>query len=120
MNGELDTNALHAGMPAVDIKWVSQVWIRQVHREDGQPSSPVPDSERTVLGPLHAGFYRGHCLAGDDLHEEVLTIDEAKAWAARHPRRAATRSNRTRTRIALGDAAATVCRPDRFRDIAPG
>ena len=29
MNGELDTDALHAGMPAVDTKWVSQVWIRQ-------------------------------------------------------------------------------------------
>jgi prolyl 4-hydroxylase len=25
MNGELDTEALHAGMPAVDTKWVSQV-----------------------------------------------------------------------------------------------
>ena len=41
MNGELDTDALHAGMPAVDTKWVSQVWIRQSYREDGQPSSPV-------------------------------------------------------------------------------
>ena len=41
MNGELDTDALHAGMPAVDTKWVSQVWIRQYFREDGQPSSPV-------------------------------------------------------------------------------
>ena len=41
LNGELDTSALHAGMPAVDVKWVSQVWIRQSFREDGQPSSPV-------------------------------------------------------------------------------
>ena len=41
MNGELDTEVLHAGMPAVDTKWVSQVWIRQSFREDGQPSSPV-------------------------------------------------------------------------------
>ena len=50
MNGELDTDALHAGMPAVDTKWVSQVWLRQSFREDGQPSQPVrvgppPDNE---------------------------------------------------------------------------
>ena len=44
MNGELDTDALHAGMPAVDTKWVSQVWIRQSFREDGQPSAPVSHS----------------------------------------------------------------------------
>ena len=69
MNGQLDTEALHAGMPAIDTKWVSQVWIRQTFREDGQPSVPVPDSERTLVGPLHKGFYRGHCLAGDDVHE---------------------------------------------------
>jgi prolyl 4-hydroxylase len=29
INGELDLDALHAGMPAVDTKWVAQVWIRQ-------------------------------------------------------------------------------------------
>ena len=50
MNGELDTDALHAGMPAVDTKWVSQVWIRQSFREDGQPSTPVPESEQTLIG----------------------------------------------------------------------
>lgn len=44
MNGELDTDALHAGMPAVDCKWVSQVWIRQSFREDGQPSVPVSEA----------------------------------------------------------------------------
>jgi prolyl 4-hydroxylase len=82
MNGELDTDALHAGMPAVDTKWVSQVWIRQYFREDGQPSSPVPDSERTLVGPLHKGFYRGHCLAGDDILEAVMTIEEAMQWAS--------------------------------------
>jgi prolyl 4-hydroxylase len=41
MNGDLDTDALHAGMPAISTKWVSQVWIRQSYREDGQPSMPV-------------------------------------------------------------------------------
>ena len=116
-NGELDTDALHAGMPAVDCKWVSQVWIRQSFREDGQPSSPVsnapssftsprrseppstprliqaapsdmyvqvPDTERTLMGPLHTGYYRGHCLAGDDILEAVMTIPEAIEWAKRN------------------------------------
>lgn len=85
MNGELDTDALHAGMPAVDTKWVSQVWIRQSFREDGQPSSPVPDTERTLVGPLHKGYYRGHCLAGDDILEDVMTIPEAIEWASNNP-----------------------------------
>jgi prolyl 4-hydroxylase len=75
MNGELDTDALHAGMPAVDTKWVSQVWIRQSFREDGQPSTPVPESEQTLIGPLHEGFYRGCCLAGDDVYEADMTIE---------------------------------------------
>jgi prolyl 4-hydroxylase len=84
MNGELDTDALHAGMPAVDTKWVSQVWIRQSFREDGQPSTPVPESEQTLIGPLHEGFYRGCCLAGDDVYEADMTIEEAKAYTAAH------------------------------------
>jgi len=85
MNGELDTDALHAGMPAVDTKWVSQVWLRQSFREDGQPSQPVPLVEQTLIGPLHEGVYRGHCLAGDDVHEAVMTVDDALAWAKAHP-----------------------------------
>ena len=84
MNGELDTDALHAGMPAVDTKWVSQVWIRQSFREDGQPSTPVPESEQTLIGPLHEGFYRGCCLAGDDVYEADMTIEEAKTYTAAH------------------------------------
>jgi prolyl 4-hydroxylase len=86
MNGELNTDALHAGMPAVDVKWVSQVWVRQSFREDGQPSQPVPDSMRTLEGPLHKGYYRGHCLAGDDIREAVMTIPEAIAWASSNDR----------------------------------
>jgi len=84
MDGELDTDALHAGMPAIDTKWVSQVWVRQSFREDGQPSTPVPDTERTLDGPLHKGYYRGHCLAGDDIHEAVMTVEEAIKWAEEH------------------------------------
>lgn len=85
MNGELDTDALHAGMPAVDIKWVSQVWLRQSFREDGQPSQPVSSSEQTLIGPLHEGYYRGCSVAGDDVHEADMTLEEARAWTAAHP-----------------------------------
>jgi len=85
MNGELDTDALHAGMPAHDIKFVSQIWIRQSFREDGQPSSPVSLEEQTIEGPLHEGIYAGHCLSGDDLYEAVMTITQAKQWLQQHP-----------------------------------
>ena len=85
MDMELDTDALHAGMPAVDVKYVSQVWIRQSFREDGQPSSPVSIEQQTIDGPLHEGVYAGHAIAGDDLHEAVLTFDDALALAKAHP-----------------------------------
>ncbi|EOD39168.1 hypothetical protein EMIHUDRAFT_439880 [Emiliania huxleyi CCMP1516] len=85
LNGELDLDALHAGLPPVGTKWVSQVWIRQSFREDGQPSQPVDAAEQTLVGPLHEGMYRGHCLAGDDVHVACMTFAEAKAWAAAHP-----------------------------------
>ena len=82
MNGELDTDALHAGMPAVDTKWVSQVWIRKSFREDGQPSTAVPVEEQSLTGPLHEGLYRGLCIAGHDVHEAIMTFEEAKEYAA--------------------------------------
>jgi len=85
MNGELDTEALHAGMPAVDTKWVSQVWIRQTFREDGQPSTAVPIEEQSLIGPLHEGIYRGLSIAGSDVREEVLTFEEAKELAKTIP-----------------------------------
>jgi len=34
---------------------------------------------------LHEGLYKGHCLAGDDVHEAEMTFAQAKDWAARHP-----------------------------------
>lgn len=37
LDGLLDKMALHAAMPAVDVKYVSQVWIRQTNY-DGRPS----------------------------------------------------------------------------------
>jgi len=84
MNGELDLDALHAGRPPVGTKWVSQVWIRQFFREDGQPSSPVDPLEQTLEGPLHEGLYAGHCLAGDDLFEGVYTFEQAVNVAKQH------------------------------------
>jgi hypothetical protein len=37
VNGVLDPRALHAALPAIDDKFVSQIWIRQ-HNYYGQPS----------------------------------------------------------------------------------
>ena len=31
-NGEIDKETLHAALPAVDEKWVSQIWVRQFQR----------------------------------------------------------------------------------------
>ena len=47
--------------------------------------SQVPDSERTLVGPLHKGYYRGHCLAGDDILEAVMTLEEAIEWSSKNP-----------------------------------
>lgn len=44
----------------------------------------MTEAEQALIGPLHEGHYRGHCLAGDDVHEGVMTFDEAKAYAAGH------------------------------------
>ena len=85
LNGEIDPEALHAGMPPVGTKWVSQVWIRQFYRGDGQPSVPVPLEEQALIGPFHKGVYSGHCLRGHDLFEAVMTWDEAVQWAERNP-----------------------------------
>ena len=41
LDGLLDRMALHSAMPAVDVKYVSQVWIRQSNYE-GRPSKRLP------------------------------------------------------------------------------
>eukprot|EP00966_Prymnesium_polylepis_P071044 1650231-Prymnesium_polylepis.1 len=51
----------------------------------GSGRAQVPLVEQTLIGPLHEGVYRGHCLAGDDVHEAVMTVDDALAWAKAHP-----------------------------------
>jgi prolyl 4-hydroxylase len=45
VDGRLDKMALHAALPAVDTKYVSQVWIRQSNY-NGLPSKRLP----TTLG----------------------------------------------------------------------
>mmetsp|Transcript_11733 Transcript_11733/g.24675 ORF Transcript_11733/g.24675 Transcript_11733/m.24675 type:complete len:707 (+) Transcript_11733:290-2410(+) len=42
LDGLLDKMALHAALPAVDVKYVSQVWIRQSNYE-GRPSKRLPE-----------------------------------------------------------------------------
>lgn len=48
LDGLLDKMALHAALPAVDIKYVSQVWIRQTNY-DGRPS-------KRLVKPMLAGL----------------------------------------------------------------
>ena len=49
VDGMLDKMALHAAMPAVDTKYVSQIWIRQ-STYTGQPSKRLP---QTLGVPFH-------------------------------------------------------------------
>lgn len=50
IDGALDKQALHAALPAVDTKFVSQIWIRQSNYY-GQPSKRLA---QTMGVPLHA------------------------------------------------------------------
>jgi hypothetical protein len=43
VDGFLDKQALHAAMPAIDTKYVSQIWIRQSNY-CGQPSKRLPQT----------------------------------------------------------------------------
>jgi prolyl 4-hydroxylase len=43
LDGLLDKSALHAAAPAVDIKFISQVWVRQAVY-NGQPSKRLPQT----------------------------------------------------------------------------
>ena len=86
MNGELDPDALHAGMPPTGVKWVSQVWIRQSQRADGQPSVAVPIEEQTLIGPLHEGVYVGRGAPEGAIGSATMTFDEAKEAAKAEPR----------------------------------
>merc|ERR1719446_357707 len=85
LNGDIDQDALHAAMPPKGAtKWVSQVWIRQSFREDGEASSPVGREAQVLTGPLPEGVYAGYCLAGDDIREAVMPFAQAEEWARSH------------------------------------
>lgn len=49
VDGFLDKMALHAALPAIDTKYVSQIWIRQT-QYNGQPSKRLP---QTLGVPTH-------------------------------------------------------------------
>lgn len=52
IDGMLDRMALHAALPAIDVKYVSQVWIRQ-GSYNGQPSKRLPATMGTPFGQEH-------------------------------------------------------------------
>ena len=52
VDGRLDRQALHAALPAVDTKYVSQIWIRQSNYF-GQPSKRLPHTMGTAFGMEH-------------------------------------------------------------------
>lgn len=53
IDGFLDKRALHAALPAIDTKFVSQVWIRQT-TYNGQPSKRLVSTMGPPLQPLGA------------------------------------------------------------------
>ena len=50
VDGLLDKQALHAALPAIDTKYVSQCWIRQ-STYNGQPSKRLPATMGVPFGP---------------------------------------------------------------------
>ena len=50
IDGHLDKRALHAALPAIDTKFVSQVWIRQ-STYNGQPSKRLAQPMGAPLNP---------------------------------------------------------------------
>jgi hypothetical protein len=55
VDGFLDKMALHAALPAVDTKFVSQVWIRQSNYS-GQPSKRLPQTLGVPFQATHASL----------------------------------------------------------------
>lgn len=64
LDGLLDKMALHAAMPAVDIKYVSQVWIRQTNY-DGRPS-------KRLMKPMVAGLQEQREELEKSVHAQLL------------------------------------------------
>jgi len=63
LDGLLDKMVLHAAEPAVDIKYVSQVWIRQSNYE-GTPSKRLAE-------PLTSGLLERKLLLQQQLHQQA-------------------------------------------------
>jgi len=83
LDGELDTDLIHCAEPAVDQKWVAQVWIRQRTRVDGQPSRKIARRKpRIRRGCFDVEF--GFIPAGSDMHTATMTIEEARAYCKSH------------------------------------
>ena len=51
LDGTLDPKILHEARPAVDTKWVSQIWVRRV----AAPSRNVPQAWLDALMPMGEG-----------------------------------------------------------------
>ena len=84
-DGEQDYDSVHCGCPAVDTKWVCQLWVRQ--RPDpeaggwraSQAASPV---EPLLLeGMLQQGVYLGRCIDADTA-EAMQTTQATQAAGA--------------------------------------
>jgi prolyl 4-hydroxylase len=83
LDGDLDTDLIHCAEPAVDQKWVAQVWLRQRTRVDGQPSRRVAKRKpRNRRGCFDVEF--GFIPAGADMHTATMTIDEARTYCKSH------------------------------------
>lgn len=77
LDGALDPRALHAAMPAVDPKFVSQVWVRQ-HNYYGQPSKRLVEIMGLPLAPEETGAVP---LAGSTAAAAVETFVAGGAGA---------------------------------------
>ena len=64
LDGLLDRSVLHAAQPAVDVKYVSQVWIRQGNY-DGRPS-------KRLMTPMVAGLQERREAAQRQAQQQLL------------------------------------------------
>lgn len=97
--GRLDPRALHTAEPAIDCKWVSQIWVRQSsERRDAEPSrrvgAPAASAGRLQAAPAEDGGSSGEeesevpvsPLAAVRISDEVPAPGEEHGglgWAAR-------------------------------------
>ena len=59
---------------------------RVVRRPDGRPVlTELGKMLEQVETTRRKGYHRGHCLAGDDIHVAVMTLEEAIEWSSKNP-----------------------------------